>query len=150
MISFPNPSTIFLQSLLRLPPPPPLSPSLHLSGLSAFIHLKLQLMMNETNLPWAQTWVALWDSAQLPTGRPGPNSLFMGCINTSPTISLETHPSHGTTSFFSPPHSNSSIFVLKSAFLLPSALLYFCQIYPHTLFPPKAYFKTVISSFLLS
>lgn len=73
LIWFPNPSTIFLQFRLHLSPSlsRTVSPSLHLSGLSAFIHLKPQLMMNETNLPWAQTWVALWDSAQLPTGRSG-------------------------------------------------------------------------------
>lgn len=101
LICFPNPSTIFLQSCLHLSPSLSLiaSPSLHLSGLSAFIHLKPQLMMNETNLPRAQTWVALWDSAQLPTGRSGliPYSwaastpvLLVVCNSRDPSLSWQS------------------------------------------------------------
>lgn len=59
LICFLNPSTIFLpilpSSVATPPLPQRLKPSLHLSALSSFIHLKPQLMMNETNLPWAQT-----------------------------------------------------------------------------------------------
>lgn len=68
------PEQSFLQFCLH--PSPSLSPA---SSHPPFISpvslpsftLKLQLMMNEMNLPWAQTWVALWESAQLPPGHSG-------------------------------------------------------------------------------
>lgn len=98
LICFPNLSTIFLQFCLHLSLSISriASPSLHLSGPSTFIHLKPQLMMNETNLPQAQTWVALWDSGQLLKGHSGliPYSwavpttvLLVPCISRDPSFS---------------------------------------------------------------
>lgn len=91
------PSTIILQFRRNLWPSLShiVSPPLDLSGLSAFIHFKLQLMMNESNIPWAQTWVALWDSSQLPKGSSGliPYSwaastpVLVLCISRDPSLS---------------------------------------------------------------
>ena len=100
------------------------SPSLHLSGRSAFIHLKPQLMMNETNLPWAQTWVALWGSGLLPKGSSGliPYSwaaskriLLVLCISRDP--SLSRHPIFKVNSLFSSQQFLPNFFfVLKAAY----------------------------------
>lgn len=161
LICFPNPSTIFLQFCLHLSPSLSriVSDSLHLSGLPSFIHLKSQLMMNETSLPWAQTWVALWDSGQLPKGRSGliPYSwaastpvLLVLCISRDPSLSW--HPIFKVNTFLFP-HSNvspiSSLFSKQLiTFLLPSPhdatrrVSYFSWNYPHTFFTTKAYFKT--------
>lgn len=60
LLSMPH---INLQFCLLLSFPPSCSCS-SVFHLSVFVHLKLQLMMNETNLPWAEARAALWDGVQ--------------------------------------------------------------------------------------
>lgn len=135
--------------ICRLPSPasshPPFIPLV-----SLFLHSpKPQLMMNETSLPWAQTWVALWDGGQLPKGSSGliPYSwaastpvLLVLCIPGDP--SLWWHPTFKVNAFFSPLTAISSLFLKQHfSFLHHMTLLdewaISVEFIPPYFFPPK-------------